>query len=90
MSNNEHSHARQGFSPVRTSAFTGEPTYEIEGHYFTPDETVAVAVLLRTTEADIHSGAKASVRASELPGRWEALLLIGYDSGTLCYDDPRR
>ncbi|MBM9432826.1 hypothetical protein [Flaviflexus equikiangi] len=73
------------------SAFSLRPTppYEIVGRMFEPGETVGVAVLLRSTEADQYGEVQATVTAADLPPRWEAVALIGYDTGTLNYIDPR-
>lgn len=73
------------------SAFSLRPAapYEIEGRMFEPGETVGVAVLLRGAEADRHGEVHATITAADLPPRWEALALIGYDTGTLNYIDPR-
>ena len=73
------------------SAFTRPPAapYEIEGRLFEPGETVGVAALLRTVEADRYGEVHATITAADLPPRWEALALVGYDIGTLNYIDPR-
>lgn len=65
------------------------PRYEIEGRAFLPGETIGVAILLRNTEADGHGEARVSVDAAELPNGCEGVVLFGYDSGTLYYEDPR-
>ncbi|MEL5990274.1 hypothetical protein ACOKGD_06680 [Microbacterium phosphatis] len=56
---------------------------------FEPGETVGVAVLLRSDEADRYGEVRATITAADLPARWEALVLVGYDTGTLNYIDPR-
>lgn len=56
---------------------------------FEPGETVGVAVLLRSTEADRYGEVQATITAADLPARWEALAFVGYDTGTLNYIDPR-
>ena len=73
------------------SAFarTPAPPYEIEGRLFEPGEPVGVAVLLRSAEADRHGEVQAVITATDLPPRWEALVLVGYDTGTFNYIDPR-
>lgn len=73
------------------SAFSRRPTppYDIEGRMFEPGETVGVAVLLRSTEANQYGEVQATITAADLPARWEALAFIGYDTGTLNHIDPR-
>lgn len=80
-----------GMTQHSDSAFTRRPTppYDIEGRLFEAGETVGVAVLLRSTEANRYGEVQATITAADLPSRWEALALIGYDSGTLNYIDPR-
>lgn len=58
------------------------PSYVLEGRYFDPDEYVAVAALLRITEADRYGEVRARVFAAE------ALILAGLGSGGFCYDNP--
>ncbi|MGN6035889.1 hypothetical protein ACP6NG_10935 [Brevibacterium casei] len=76
---------------IPSSAFTRArtPRYEIEGRMFEPGETVGVAVLLRSTEANQYGEVQATIAAADIPARWEALAFVGYDSGTLNYIDPR-
>lgn len=64
------------------------PSYVLEGRYFDPDEYVAVAALLRITEADRYGEVPARVFAAEVPRNAEALILAGLDSGGFCYDNP--
>ena len=78
----EH-HSASAFTPTLV------PPYEIEGRLFEPGETVGVAVLLRSTEADRYGEVHAVITAADLPPRWEALVLVGYDTGTFNYIDPR-
>ncbi|MCA0337306.1 hypothetical protein [Raineyella sp.] len=56
---------------------------------FEPGETVGVAVLLRSTEANQYGEVQATITAADFPARWEALVFVGYDSGTLNNIDPR-
>ncbi|MFT4127203.1 MAG: hypothetical protein QM662_13375 [Gordonia sp. (in: high G+C Gram-positive bacteria)] len=56
---------------------------------FEPGETVGVAILLRSVEADRYGEVRATITAADLPSRWEAVVLVGYDTGTLNYEDPR-
>ncbi|ALG83200.1 hypothetical protein [Gordonia phthalatica] len=65
------------------------PRYEIEGRAFLPGETIGVAILLRNAEADGHGEARVFLNAAELPSGCEGVVLFGYDSGTLYYEDPR-
>lgn len=63
--------------------------YEIEGRAFQPGETVGVAILLRNTEADRYGETRVLIDPAELPRGCEGVLLFGYDSGTMYYEDPR-
>lgn len=63
--------------------------YEIDGRAFLPDETVGVAILLRNAEADIHGEVQVLIDAAEVPSGCEGVVLFGYESGALYYEDPR-
>ena len=80
-----------GMTQHSASAFTLRPTppYDIEGRMFEPGETIGVAVLLRSTEANQYGEVQATITAADFPARWEALVFVGYDSGTLNNIDPR-
>ncbi|MGF3055418.1 hypothetical protein [Microbacterium sp. YY-01] len=77
---------RPSIYPLDWDEETGQPVYFVEGRYFAPDETVAVAFLLREVEADRHGEVRAKVAMSEIPRNAEAVLLIGYDTGGFCHD----
>lgn len=72
-----------------SSAVARTTPYEIEGRAFLPGEIIGVAILLRNTEANRYGEAQVLIKTAELPGGSEGVVLFGYDSGTLHYEDPR-
>ncbi|MDK9301702.1 hypothetical protein [Propionibacterium freudenreichii] len=72
-----------------SSTATRTTPYEIEGRAFLPGEIIGVAILLRNTEANRYGEAQVLIKTAELPGSSEGVVLFGYDSGTLHYEDPR-
>ncbi|MBB2955959.1 hypothetical protein [Pseudoclavibacter helvolus] len=72
-----------------SSTATRTTPYEIEGRAFLPGETIGVAILLRNTEANRYGEAQVLIKTAELPSGCEGVVLFGYDSGTLYYEDPR-
>lgn len=63
--------------------------YEIEGRAFLSGEDIGIAILLRNAEADRYGEVRAHVEAAELMPGSEGVVLFGYESGALYYEDPR-
>ncbi len=63
--------------------------YEIEGRAFIAGEDIGVAILLRNAEADRHGETRVLISPAELPRAAWGVVLFGYESGTLYYEDPR-